>query len=125
VRSQRWDNFSEAGAYQLVEVMIMRKVAAVFLLVLAVTSYAAPVGVAGSYAGPDPSYGLIVEVAPDGSLRGNYVESGRVAVLNAIEVHGSAFRARASFADDGSLRVISGSLSSRGIRIGDTFFERL
>lgn len=102
----------------------MRKVATVFLLVLALTSYAAPATVAGSYAGPDPSYGLIVEIAPDGSLRGNYVESGRLAVLNAIQVDGSAFRARASF-DDGSLRVISGSVTSRGIQIGDTFFERM
>jgi len=102
----------------------MRKVAAVFLLVLAVTSYASPAGVAGNYAGPDPSYGLIVEVAPDGSLRGNYVESGRLAVLNAIEVRGSVFRARASF-DDGSLRVLTGWVASRGIQIGDTFFERM
>ena len=102
----------------------MRKLAAVLLLTLAVTSYAGNVNIAGSYAGPNEGYGLILEVAPDGSLRGNYVESGRVAVLNAIQVQGTAFRARASF-DDGSLRALSGSVTSRGIRIGDKFFERL
>ncbi|HUR79301.1 MAG TPA: hypothetical protein VM733_00950 [Thermoanaerobaculia bacterium] len=102
----------------------MRKLAAVSLLFVALASYAAPATIAGSYAGPDPSYGLILEVAADGSLRGNYVESGHVAVLNAIEVSGTSFRARASF-DDGSLRVLNGAVEARGIRIGDRFFEKI
>jgi hypothetical protein len=101
----------------------MRKIAALLLLLVAVTSFAGSTSIAGSYSGPDPSYGLIVEVAPDGSLRGNYVESGRVAVLNGIEVSGTDFRARASF-DDGSLRALRGSVTARGIQIGDTFFTR-
>lgn len=102
----------------------MRKLAAVLLIVVAVSSYADNRKVAGSYAGPSESYGLVLELAADGSLRGNYVESGRLAVLHAIQVKGGAFTARASF-DDGSLRTISGSVTSRGIRIADTFFERM
>lgn len=102
----------------------MRKLAAVLLLTVAVTTYAQSPKIAGSYRGPSESYGLVLEVAPNGSLRGNYVDAGRVAVLNAIEVKGSSFTARASFAD-GSLRTISGSLTNRGIRIADTFFERM
>jgi hypothetical protein len=102
----------------------MRKLAAVLLIVVAVGMYADNGNLAGSYAGPDASYGLVLEVASDGTLRGNYVESGHVAVLSGIEVKGSAFTARASF-DDGSLRMLSGSVTSRGIRIADTFFERM
>jgi hypothetical protein len=102
----------------------MRKLAAVLLLTVAVTAYAQSEKIAGSYRGPSESYGLVLEVAPDGTLRGNYVDAGHVAVLNAIEVKGSAFSARASF-DDGSLRTISGSVTSRGIQIADTFFERM
>ncbi|HVG25252.1 MAG TPA: hypothetical protein VND45_13935 [Thermoanaerobaculia bacterium] len=102
----------------------MKKLAAVLMLTVAVTAYAQSPKIAGSYRGPSESYGLVLEVAPDGKLRGNYVESGRVAVLNAIEVKGEKFTARASF-DDGSLRVLSGSLTERGVRIGDTFFERM
>jgi hypothetical protein len=97
--------------------------------------------VAGSYRGPAESYGLILEVASDGTLRGNYVEMGSVAVLNAIELRGSEFTARASF-DDGSSRTISGTFANRifngvtafGIRLRavpveslgmiDTFFEK-
>ena len=102
----------------------MRKLAAVLMIVVAVSAFADNHKLAGSYAGPSESYGLVLEVAADGSLRGNYVESGRLAVLNGIEVKGSSFSARASF-DDGSLRVISGSVTSRGIRIADTFFTRM
>lgn len=105
----------------------MRKIAAVLMMLAAVTLFAdgkKAAEVAGNYQGPDESYGLVLEVAPDGKLRGNYVEMGRLAVLNAIEVKGSQFTARASF-DDGSLRVLSGSVTSRGIRIADTFFQRL
>ena len=114
----------------------MRKfAAAVLMLVVAVTSYAkSNEDVAGSYRGPSESYGLVLEVAPDGNLRGNYVEMGRVAVLNAIQVNGTEFTASASF-DDGSSRTLSGSLTSRGLRMHavpvegrgnvDTFFERL
>ena len=113
----------------------MRKFAAILMLAVAVTSYAEPKkDVAGSYSGPTESYGLVLEVAADGTLRGNYVEMGRVAVLNAIAVDGSAFTASASF-DDGSTRKLSGSLTSRGLRMHavpvegrgyvDTFFERL
>jgi hypothetical protein len=97
---------------------------------------------AGSYRGPSESYGLVLEMAPDGKLRGNYVEMGRVAVLNGIEVTGADFTARASF-DDGSSRTISGSFANRvlngntafGARVKgvyiedlgaiDTFFERM
>ncbi len=96
---------------------------------------------AGSYRGPAESYGLVLETAANGMLRGNYVEMGRVAVLNAIELNGSEFTARASF-DDGSSRTIKGSFANRvlngttafGIRLHavpvegfgltDTFFER-
>jgi hypothetical protein len=135
----------------------MRKLAAVLLIVVASTSYAekrktkdkrfeavvATAGtIAGSYRGPSESYGLILEVAADGTLRGNYVEMGRVAVLNAIAVNGSQITARASF-DDGSSRTIHGSFAKRilngntafGLRVYDvpvqdlgpidTFFERL
>lgn len=136
----------------------MRRPAAVLLIVVASVAYAdkqkAPkakdkrfeaVAVqaqgVGSYRGPAESYGLGLELAPNGSLRGNYVEIGRVAVLNAIDVRGSEFTARASF-DDGSLRAISGSFANRthngrnafGLRMHnvpveglgrvDTFFER-
>lgn len=98
--------------------------------------------IAGSYRGPAESYGLVLEVASDGALRGNYVEMGRVAVLNAIVLNGSEFTARASF-DDGSSRTITGSFARRvlngatafGLRVRDvpvegsglidTFFERL
>jgi len=140
----------------------MRKLAAVLLVIVASVAYAdkgkAPkskvksksfeavavqaANVAGSYRGPSESYGLVIELAPDGTLRGNYVEMGRVAVLNAIQLNGSEFTARASF-DDGSLRVIAGSFANRnlngvrafGVRLYnvpvegfgrvDTFFERL
>jgi hypothetical protein len=97
---------------------------------------------AGAYRGPSEAYGLIFDVAPDGKLRGNYVELGRVAVLNAIEVHGSDFTARASF-DNGTLKTIRGSFANRvlngrtafgasvenveveGLGSVDTFFERI
>lgn len=98
--------------------------------------------VTGSYRGPAESYGLVLEIADDGSLRGNYVEMGRVAVLNTIVLNGAEFTARASF-DDGSSRTITGSFANRtlngasafGLRMRsvpvdglgeiDTFFERL
>lgn len=137
----------------------MRKLAAVLLIVVASASYAEkgkskakdkrfePVvreaaAYAGSYGGPSESYGMVLEVAPDGKLRGNYVELGHVAVLHSIEVNGAEFSARASF-DDGSWRTISGSFANRilngrvafGARVNgvlveglgpvDTFFERL
>lgn len=136
----------------------MRKVGAVLLLVIAFASYAdngkaskkdkrfeavtvEASAVAGNYRGPAESYGLVLEMADDGVLRGNYVEMGRVAVLNAIVLNGAAFSARASF-DDGSLRTITGSVSNRvlngkttfgiqmravpveGMGSVDTFFER-
>ena len=99
-------------------------------------------GAIGSYRGPAETYGLILEASTDGALRGNYVEMGRVAVLNAIELKGSEFTARASFAD-GSYRTITGTFANRvlngktafGLRVRsvpieglgavDTFFERL
>ena len=140
----------------------MRKLAAVMLVIVASVAFAdkgkAPksksksksfeavavqaANVVGSYRGPAESYGLVLELSPDGTLRGNYVEMGRVAVLNAIQLNGAEFTARASF-DDGSLRVISGSFANRnlngvrafGVRMYnvpvegfgriDTFFERL
>ena len=137
----------------------MRKLVAVLLIVVASAAYAEKVkskvkdkhfepvvksaaAYAGSYGGPSESYGLVFEVAPDGKLRGNYVELGRVAVLHAIEVNGAEFIARASF-DDGSYRTITGSFANRilngnsafGARVSgvlveglgpvDTFFERL
>jgi hypothetical protein len=137
----------------------VRKLAAVLLMVVASVSYAdkakskskdkrfepvvrAAADYAGSYRGPSESYGLVLEMAPDGKLRGNYVEMGRVAVLNSIEVTGADFTARASF-DDGSSRTIAGSFANRvlngnaafGARVKgvyvedlgaiDTFFERM
>jgi hypothetical protein len=141
--------------------MFMRKLAAVLLVVVASVSYAekgkAPKAkdkrfdsvavhalhaVIGSYRGPSESYGLVLELAPNGTLCGTYVEMGRVAVLNAIEIRGSEFTARASF-DNGSLRTITGSFANRtvngakafGLRMYnvpvedlgliDTFYERL
>ncbi|HEV7764661.1 MAG TPA: hypothetical protein VGQ76_06645 [Thermoanaerobaculia bacterium] len=137
----------------------MRKLAAVLLIVVASASYADKVksknkvakvfepvvreasAYAGSYRGPSESYGLVLEVAPDGKLRGNYVELGRVAVLHSIDVKGAAFSARASF-DDGSWRTLSGSFANRvmngksafgarvtnvlveGMGAVDTFFEQ-
>lgn len=137
----------------------MRKLGAVLLIAIAFASYAdkgkAPKSkdkrfeavavqastVTGSYRGPAESYGLVLELGDDGALRGNYVEMGRVAVLNAIELDGSEFTARASF-DDGSSRTITGSFANRvlngttafGLRMRavpvedmgqvDTFFER-
>lgn len=95
----------------------------------------------GSYRGPAESYGLVLEPGAGGTLRGNYVEMGRVAVLSAITLDGAAFTAQASF-DDGSSRTITGSFANRvfngrtsfGIRLQDvpvegmgavdTFFER-
>ena len=137
----------------------MRKVAAVLLVVVAFTAFAdkkkAPkskdkrfeavavqvAGITGSYRGPAESYGLVLELADNGTLRGNYVEMGRLAVLNAIVLDGAKFSARASF-DDGSSRTIVGSVANRvlngttafgirmydvpveGMGVIDTFFER-
>jgi hypothetical protein len=137
----------------------MRKLAAVLVLFIAFSSYADKArakskdkqfnavevqasGAIGSYRGPAEAYGLILEKASDGVLRGNYVEMGRVAVLNAIVLTGSEFTARASFAD-GSSRTITGTFANRvlngktafglrmrsvpieGLGAVDTFFERL
>src|ERR1700741_50850 len=137
----------------------MRKLAAVLLIVVASAAYAEkgkaktkdkrldPVlreaaALAGSYRGPSESYGLVLEVAQDGRLRGNYVELGRGAVLHSIVLNGAEFSAKASF-DDGSWRTITGSFANRtfnrevafGARIYDvpvegfgaidTFFERI
>jgi hypothetical protein len=137
----------------------MRKLAAVLLIVVASASYADKVksknkttkqfepvvreasAYAGSYRGPSEAYGLVFEVAPDGKLRGNYVELGRVAVLHSIDVKGAEFSARASF-DDGSWRTLNGSFANRvmngksafgarvqnvlveGMGAVDTFFEQ-
>jgi hypothetical protein len=137
----------------------MRKLAVAFLILVAAASYADktktkskekrfdPVvrelaAYAGNYRGPSEAYAMVLEVSPNGTLRGNYVELGRVAVLNAIEVDGANFKARASF-DDGSVRTITGSFANRvlngetafGARVEnvpvqdmgliDTFFERM
>jgi len=98
-------------------------------------------GVSGNYRGPAESYGLVLELADNGSLRGNYVEMGRVAVLHAIVLNGAEFTARASF-DDGTSRLIHGTFANRvlngakafglhmrsvpveGMGSIDTFFER-
>ena len=139
----------------------MRKLGAVLLIAVAFASYAdktkAPKNkqkekrfeavaiqapdAAGSYRGPAESYGLVLELADDGALRGNYVEMGRVAVLSAIKLDGADFTAQASF-DDGSSRTLTGSFANRvlngksafGVRLHDipvedmglidTFFER-
>jgi hypothetical protein len=144
------------------EDLVMRKLVALLLITVAFASYAeknkapkAPktkskrfeavavqaADVTGSYRGPAESYGLVLELGDDGSLRGNYVEMGSVAVLNAIVLNGADFSARASF-DDGSMRTIRGSFANRilngetafGLRMQgvpvegmgfiDTFFER-
>ena len=136
----------------------MRRLIAVVMLVAASSLFAAPkaakaksksfeavtvqaAGVAGSYRGPAESYGLVLELRDNGTLRGNYVEMGRVAVLNAIVLNGPQFTASASF-DDGSSKTISGSFAMRnlngekafglhmhavpveGFGQVDTFFER-
>ena len=136
----------------------MRKLTAVLLIVVATAAFAdktkskvkdkhfeevvtSPEATVGNYRGPSESYGLVIEAAPDGKLRGNYVEMGRVAVLHDFEVIGSELRAHASF-DDGSSRLITGSFANRvlnghsafGVRMRsvpvegfgeiDTFFER-
>src|ERR1043165_7477796 len=97
-------NANPAGirAYLTLEDMVMRKLAAVLMVVVAFASYAekskaaktkekrfeavlmTPGATAGSYRGPSESYGLVIEQASNGTLRGNYVEMGRVAVLNDI-----------------------------------------
>jgi hypothetical protein len=144
------------------EDMLMRVFATVLLLVMTSSLYAAEgkapkakakskdkrfeavapqaSHVVGSYRGPAESYGLVLESAADGTLRGNYVEMGRVAVLNAVVISGAQFTAQASF-DDGSSRTITGWFANRilngttafGIRLTvpveglgliDTFFER-
>lgn len=138
----------------------MRRIAAVMLIVVATASYAAldksskvkdkrfeavaaaTSSVTGSYRGPSESYGLVLELSPDGTLRGNYVEMGSVAVLNAMRIEGDQLTARASF-DDGSTRTLTGSFANRilngrsafGLRLRavpveglgpvDTFFEKL
>lgn len=137
----------------------MRKFGAILLIVVAFASYAdknkAPKtknkrfeavtvqasDVTGSYRGPAESYGLILELSDEGALRGNYVEMGRVAVLNAIVLNGAGFTARANF-DDGSSRTITGSFANRvlngksafglrmqavpveGFGVVETFYER-
>lgn len=137
----------------------MRKLGAVLLIFVAFASYAGKnkppknkskrfeavtvtaSSAAGSYRGPDDSYGLILELSDQGKLRGNYVEMGRLAVLNAIVLDGANFTARANF-DDGSSRTIRGSFANRvlngqtafglrmtavpvpGMDVVDTFFER-
>ncbi|HEU4522398.1 MAG TPA: hypothetical protein VFT12_10365 [Thermoanaerobaculia bacterium] len=136
----------------------MRKLGALVLIFIAFSSYAdkskvkskdkrfesvevQAAGVIGSYRGPAESYGLILEAGTAGVLRGNYVEMGRVAVLNAVVVKGAEFTARASFAD-GTYRTIRGTFANRvlngkttfGVRMEsipidglgsvDTFFER-
>jgi hypothetical protein len=97
---------------------------------------------AGSYRGPDVTYGLVLE-SRGGRLSGTYVERGKVAVLHPIDVDGADFTATASF-DDGSWREIHGTFVIRtfngekafgvrmqGVKIdgmGDevsTFFENL
>ncbi|HEX6094680.1 MAG TPA: hypothetical protein VF432_00045 [Thermoanaerobaculia bacterium] len=122
----------------------MRKLAAVLLIVVASVSVYGKVkdkapktkqksfeavvmqtqAVVGSYRGPAESYGLVLELAPNGTLRGNYVEMGRVAVLNAIAIRGSEFTAQASF-DDGSFRVISGSFANRSLNGAKAFGLRM
>jgi hypothetical protein len=137
----------------------MRKLGALLVIFIAFSSYAEKgkvksgdkrtdslevqaSGVIGSYRGPAESYGLILEANADGILRGNYVELGRAAVLNAIVLKGAEFTARASFAD-GTYRTIRGTFANRvlngktafGVRMHsipidglgsvDTFFERL
>ena len=140
----------------------MRKLGAVLLIAVAFASYAdkgkaskaknkdkrfeavavQASAATGSYRGPAESYGLVLELGNDGALRGNYVEMGRVAVLDAIVLEGAEFTARASF-DDGSSRTITGSFANRvlngttafGLRMNaipvqdmgvvNTFFERL
>jgi hypothetical protein len=136
----------------------MRKLAIAMLILVATASYADKVKIknkekrfepvaksaaqaAGSYRGPNESYGLVLEMH-DGKLSGTYVEQGRVAVLSPIQIDGSEFKTTASF-DDGSWRTIEGSFADRilngvrafGVRmhdiplegngVVDAFFERV
>ena len=120
----------------------MRKLAVVLLIIVAFASYAdkgktakskdkrfetvavQASAVTGSYRGPAESYGLVLELGTDGALRGNYVEMGRVAVLNAVVLEGAEFTARASF-DDGSSRTITGSFANRVLNGTSTFGLRM
>lgn len=117
----------------------MRKLVAVTLVLFAFGSYAAggkgkskvkekrfePVvvsaaGLTGSYRGPSESYRLLLELAPDGTLRGEYVEMDERAALTGIELDGAELAARAVF-DDGRSRRITGTVSNR-IRNGEVAF---
>ena len=120
----------------------MRKLGVVLLLLITFASYAdkkkAPKvkdkrfesvavqasAATGSYRGPAESYGLILELANDGTLRGNYVEMGHVSVLHGIELNGAEFTASASF-DDGSSRTIRGSFANRVLNGKETFGIRM
>jgi len=137
----------------------MRKLAIAFMILIASAAYSekvknkvkekrfepvvakAAAEFAGSYRGPSESYGLVLELR-NGTLSGNYVEMGRIAVLGPVKLNGSDFTATVSF-DDGSYRTIEGSFANRvlngvrafGIRINDvpveglgainTFFEKV
>ena len=96
---------------------------------------------AGSYRGPSESHGLVLDFR-NGVLTGNYVELGRISVLQPLQFDGADFTAVASF-DDGSSRTITGTFANRvlnghesfGVRVHDvkvqgmgeidTFFEKL
>jgi len=114
----------------------MRKLAIAMLILIASASYAdkvkakskekrfepvakAAAEYAGSYRGPNESYGLVLELR-EGKLSGTYVEQGRVAVLTPIQLNGSDFTTTASF-DDGSWRTLEGSFANR-ILNGDRAF---
>jgi hypothetical protein len=108
----------------------MKKLTVALMIVLATTAFAAQTPVmnsgvdyTGSYKGPDASYGLVLETR-NGRLHGNYVESGRLAVLSPIEMNGAEFTATASFGD-GTYRTISGTFTTRGAVIEGTQYERL
>ena len=108
----------------------MKKLLVALMIVVATTAFAAPptpvmkaVDYTGSYRGPDASYGLVLETR-NGRLHGNYVESGRLAVLSPIQMNGAEFTATASF-DDGTYRTISGTFTTRGAVIEGTQYERL
>ena len=124
----------------------MRKLAIAMLILIASASYAdkakiknkekrfepvtkSAAEVAGSYRGPNESYGLVLEMH-DGKLSGTYVEQGRVAILSPIQINGAEFKTTASF-DDGSWRTLEGSFADRilngvrafGVRMRDVPLE--
>lgn len=135
----------------------MRKLAIIALLLLAAVAFAKdkhknkqksfePVikpaaEYVGVYEWPHSDYRFEIELT-NGRLHGIFVEAGRVATLDPININGADFTAVARFVD-GTTRALSGTFSNRilngekafgvrlrGVRVSgmgevNTFFERV